>query len=732
MGAARLQRTVALAARTLGFPMGMVTILDSTTQHTISSIGMDAPAAQPRAGTICDRVVATGQVVVIDDASVDPRTRDFYSAAQNAVRGCLAVPLTGRESIVVGSLCLQDVHARRLGAEQIARLTDFGRIIDDQLDLMRRLHGHRNHGPAKTHELAAAVANGEIVPWYQPVVDLRTSNIIGYEALARWQRITGAVDLPDGFIPLAEDSELIVDLDLAMFRSVLRDVKVWPSIDPMATVSINVSGRSLAREGFAEQLHTLASEVGVEPASVLLEITESARLTGNWDVDASVARLRRGGFGLLLDDFGTGWSSLEYILRLPINGVKIDRAVTAALGTPVGDALVRSVTGLAHRLHVTTTIEGIESSEQADLALALGCDYGQGFHWSRAVPAEIARATMRGTVRRSRADGPATTGPSAADAWAADQPSGGASAWVSAAPAVSSIVARDILDALPDATAILDSQATIVAVNRAWRMFALDNGGEDSGTGVGANYLSVCDESAGYFCPEAAVVADHLRAVLNGAVADAEVEYLCSSPGIIRWFLVRVSPIQQPVEGVIVSHINITRRKMAEDEHAHAASHDPLTGLVNRTLFAARLRSALKARSAPSAPSTVGLVYIDLNRFKSINDTFGHAAGDEVLLTSALWLRNAIRPGDTVARLGGDEFAVIAPRIDSAALGDLGRRIQLSLSGPHQIHGQTVTVRGSIGTYLAAPGDDPAEALARADTAMYRAKAAGDGLALGS
>jgi diguanylate cyclase (GGDEF)-like protein len=161
---------------------------------------------------------------------------------------------------------------------------------------------------------------------------------------------------------------------------------------------------------------------------------------------------------------------------------------------------------------------------------------------------------------------------------------------------------------------------------------------------------------------------------------------------------------------------------MSEQELAHRASHDPLTGLANRLLFADKFAEALQIRSGRREATAVGLLYIDLDKFKLINDTYGHDAGDEVLLTATHRLRSAVRRDDTAARLGGDEFAVCAPRITSGQLAHLAHRIEVVLSKPHHIHGKEVHVGASVGTHLAEDSVTVAEALRLADKSMYAIK----------
>jgi len=282
--------------------------------------------------------------------------------------------------------------------------------------------------------------------------------------------------------------------------------------------------------------------------------------------------------------------------------------------------------------------------------------------------------------------------------------------------------AHDLLDAMPDATALVDGDGIISDVNHAWVMFALDNGGLAADTGVGVDYLAVCERAAARGCDDARFAADGLRAVLRGETVERDFDYACPSPSAGRWYKLRITPVRGEHPAALVSHVNITRHKITEFDLELRASHDPLTGLANRSMLQSRLAKALTTRPGRKGRADVGVVCLDLNRFKPVNDDFGHAAGDEVLLEVAARLRSAVRPQDTVARSGGDEFVVVAPRVDSDAMVALGERISVALAEPHLVHGCPVTVGASVGTHLASPGEDVGAALEAADAAMYVAK----------
>jgi diguanylate cyclase (GGDEF)-like protein len=279
-----------------------------------------------------------------------------------------------------------------------------------------------------------------------------------------------------------------------------------------------------------------------------------------------------------------------------------------------------------------------------------------------------------------------------------------------------------VLDALPDATALLDRSGRITAVNRVWRMFSLDNGGDPESNGVGVSYIDVCTRAAQAGCTDAAEVLAGLQAVLAGRMIESDRDYPCPSPVVARWFACRITPIQSSTGGAVVSHVNVSRRKTSEEALSHQASHDPLTGLANRLLFTSRLSDALAGTNRHSRGQQVGVLYIDLDDFKPVNDTYGHDAGDEVLVTVAHRLQSQVRAYDTVARLGGDEFVICAPGLTPTGLRDLAERVRAALAVPHHVHGQGTLVGGSIGAYLAPSGDTVADALNSADRAMYARK----------
>lgn len=292
---------------------------------------------------------------------------------------------------------------------------------------------------------------------------------------------------------------------------------------------------------------------------------------------------------------------------------------------------------------------------------------------------------------------------------------------VSTSSTLDASLAAAVLDALPDSTAVLDRAGVIIAVNHAWVRFSANNDGPGAATGPGASYLEVCDAAAAAGSGEAAAAAAGIRQVLEGASAQFDLEYACPSPSLRRWFLLRVTPVQLREGGAVVSHVDITRRKLAELELSHLASHDPLTGLANRALFAAQVDAAM-SRPSSAGGRGLGVLYVDLDGFKTVNDELGHDAGDELLTAVAQRLRQLVRDDDTVARLGGDEFAVCAPRVTTADLTALCERVESRLAEPYLVRGRIVFLGASVGAHLATAKASVADIVRAADLQMYARK----------
>jgi diguanylate cyclase (GGDEF)-like protein/PAS domain S-box-containing protein len=248
--------------------------------------------------------------------------------------------------------------------------------------------------------LRRALAEDEIFPVYQPLVLLATGRVVGFEALARWQDPDFGLLAPASFIPVAEETGLIVPLGLHMLREACLQAKRWneafPAIAPLS-MSVNVSARQLARPDIVSAFGRVLAETGLAPELLQLEITESATMRDPEAAIERLAALRDLGLSVSLDDFGTGYASLAQLHRFPLNSLKVDRSFVAGMGPDARDTqILHAIVSLAHNLGLAVTAEGVETVEQRRRLRTLRCEHAQGFHFARpmtAVDAEHMLAT---------------------------------------------------------------------------------------------------------------------------------------------------------------------------------------------------------------------------------------------------------------------------------------------------------------------------------------------------
>jgi diguanylate cyclase (GGDEF)-like protein len=243
-------------------------------------------------------------------------------------------------------------------------------------------------------DLRSAIAAGEIVPFFQPLIDLQTQQLTGFEVLARWQHPTRGMLPPDTFIQIAEDTRLIGPMTMSLLRMALRDAATW---DPSLMIAVNIAPQMLEDESLVEQLVAVAHETAFPTTRLEIEITESAFIR---DVDVArtvIAAFKRHGISVALDDFGTGYSSLSHLSELPFDKIKIDRSFIRTMrDKPQSATIVMAIIGLGQSMQLMTTAEGIEDHQDEQVLRDLGCVSGQGFLYSQPVPAAEIPAFIAG------------------------------------------------------------------------------------------------------------------------------------------------------------------------------------------------------------------------------------------------------------------------------------------------------------------------------------------------
>jgi EAL domain-containing protein (putative c-di-GMP-specific phosphodiesterase class I) len=233
-----------------------------------------------------------------------------------------------------------------------------------------------------------AITQRQIVPWFQPIVDLEDGSLHGFEALARWQHPELGLILPDVFIEVAAEAGCLHRLDALMLESSLDQLKIWSAAGKHYTVHINLSGTSVL-PGLERTVIDMLKERGLTSDRIALELTETNILNLDQQTKEVLDSLSAAGIAIHLDDFGTGFSSLTHLHDLPISGIKIDRSFLINYpGNKRSVALVNTVLNLAQTLDLEVVSEGIETEEQHQWIASEGSRYGQGYLYGKPAPAD--------------------------------------------------------------------------------------------------------------------------------------------------------------------------------------------------------------------------------------------------------------------------------------------------------------------------------------------------------
>jgi diguanylate cyclase (GGDEF)-like protein len=249
------------------------------------------------------------------------------------------------------------------------------------------------------NDLRRAIERREFCVYYQPIVKLETGDLVGFEALARWQHPERGLVTPAEFIPLAEETGLIMPLGLLVLEEACGQMRAWHQMSPtnrLLTLSVNLSGKQLTEPDLIDQIGSILQRTGLDPRGLKLEITESVVMENAEATISKLMLLRAIGVQLSIDDFGTGYSSLSYLHRFPVSVLKIDRSFVGKMhhGTENVE-IARTITTLAHNLGMEVVAEGVETDEQVAQLKVLRCEYGQGYLFSKPLDRRDAEALIR-------------------------------------------------------------------------------------------------------------------------------------------------------------------------------------------------------------------------------------------------------------------------------------------------------------------------------------------------
>ena len=349
---------------------------------------------------LCEDLAGEEQVRALTERLQSALEQPFrFDDEQHQLSASIGVALSDDENLD-GEALLRDADIAMYMSKDLGRGVATVATKEIRDAVIDRVHSKR--------ALEKAIGADELVLHYQPIVALADGELCAVEALVRWQHPERGLLPPGEFIPLAEETGLIVRIGDWVLRAAARQAAQWRAEfgdQAPLPVHVNFSARQVAQVDLPELVATILDEAGVPPSDIALEITETALIEGLQGPTAALDELKRMGVTVVLDDFGTGYSSLSYLERFPIDTLKIDRAFVAQIASPETPApIVSAIIGMARALAVGTTAEGVETAEQAAAVAALGCKRAQGYFFARPAPAEqITRLVRDDTPLRERA-----------------------------------------------------------------------------------------------------------------------------------------------------------------------------------------------------------------------------------------------------------------------------------------------------------------------------------------
>jgi len=382
----------------------------------IKSYWGEAVRELPRSKSVFEMVLAEDGPVIVPDIANDPELKGTRRTLRRLEVGSFAsVPVRSADGQILGSLTIFGCQPRRkMTLDELRMLESLADMAASQLELRRlrkTLNGQRPRQRRSRSARRAAVSwprsldlrraldQREFVLYYQPEVELSTRKIIGLEALIRWAHPERGLIPPLDFIPLAEQSGLILPIGDWGLAEACHQIQSWCDEDPRHSslrVGVNLSARQFSREGLADHVEALLLQFGVSSRQLGLEMTESSLIPNMQTALEVLGSLRRLGVSLLMDDFGTGYSSLNHLHSFPFDVLKIDRSFVGRMTE--GDQplqIVRTIIELARVMGMDVVAEGIETREQYRLLRQLGCRFGQGFLFSRPLSAEATTRLLR-------------------------------------------------------------------------------------------------------------------------------------------------------------------------------------------------------------------------------------------------------------------------------------------------------------------------------------------------
>lgn len=580
-----------------------------------------------------------------------------------------------------------------------------------------------------TLTMASALRDREFQMYLQPKILIDTGEVMGAEALVRWRSEKYGMIYPDQFIPILEQNGFIRHLDFFMLGEACRFLRSCMDTDlPALPISVNFSKVHLHNLGFVEEISSLARRHGVPTSLIEIEFTENIFWEDFQALVAAAGTLKRHGFRVSLDDFGSAYSSLNCLKDLPLDIIKIDKGFFDLSNTDRGRVIITKIVGLIKSLRLIPVMEGVETEEQAQFLRELGCDLGQGYYYAKPMPL----ASYVDFLRRS------PTLHWTPDAEALDV--------ATAAEPVTPEELRSRVEELEIAVAAYrEEQESLRLSEERYRLIVEQSNDsmfewdfESDSIKMSGKYEKLfgrpplSGQLSTNTTTRSRIHPDDLPAFENWisstfrksncVQADFRVQTV---DGRHIWLRCRSSPIFDrhgtPIKAVGVFS-NIDQQKNELAYLVRVAQMDSLTHLYNKEETRRRIETCLAEH--PDEPGAVFI--IDIDNFKGVNDTLGHQLGDTVLVEAANKIKKLFCDVDVVGRVGGDEFAVFAHNLSLDALTAKAEALVLALRSTYFGATQQYHLSGSVGIALSPSHGTTFDALYRfADVALYEAKRQG-------
>ncbi|MGI9601745.1 MAG: putative bifunctional diguanylate cyclase/phosphodiesterase [Acidimicrobiales bacterium] len=375
-------------------------VINDSLGHSIGDRLLQAAAERIRSvlrtTDVAARLGGDEFAIIVSEAENEAEVVSVCQRLTDTLRRPIVVD--GHELVLGASLGVATDSDRRASAEDLIRDSDIAlneaksQGKDQWIVFDRSMNSRSLEKLELRAALRTAISRDEFIVAYQPIVSLQNGRIMGVEALVRWKHPERGLIGPGTFIEAAEEGGLIDQIGNLVMTKACTQLKEWHDTGYNIYVSVNLSARQLIKDTIIDELVGAALSAGVDPTSIVLELTETALISDEDQARGRLAALRRAGFRVAIDDFGTGYNSIQYLQQFEFDIIKIDKAFIDPLHPETGTGIARTVIELAREMNATTVAEGIEGAAQVRILEQAGCDYGQGYYFARPTyPEGIAR-----------------------------------------------------------------------------------------------------------------------------------------------------------------------------------------------------------------------------------------------------------------------------------------------------------------------------------------------------